>query len=145
LWQISQFGVVKVSASDADVIEIENYFPSSQLQLVDSYAVTGNWSGDIERSFSARLIGLNQSDINLLPGVERGDQLSTENAAAVRFIVSNLGSGELHWLPGLMQISTEDFYIAPLSVVADGEFIDSARLILINPANQMLYYVWLKF
>ena len=145
LWQLSQFGVVEVSASDADVIEIENYFPSSQLQLIDSYAVAGNWSGDIERSFSASLAGLSQPDIDLLPGVERGDQLSIENAAAVRFVAENIGDGELPWFPGLMQILTEYFYIAPLSVVADGEFIDSARLILINPANHMLYYAWLKF
>lgn len=133
-----------MNSDDPEVIQVAQYLQLPSLILQESYAVTGNWSGDIERGFSASIDSQVAEELLNFPGISRGDQLDAQSAAAVRFVANSFGES-VDWFPSSTQVSNQEFFVIPISIDADGEYIDSARLVLLDLANRLLFYAWVKF
>ncbi|MCG8414648.1 MAG: hypothetical protein MI746_10565 [Pseudomonadales bacterium] len=128
-----------------EVQQVRDLMSPAQFTLLDSYAVTGNMSGDIERGFRASITGITSAELESNGAFQRGDSLAASVENAVDFVLENFGNEESNWVPGPESVKTSDFYLYPMSIDAQNQYIDSARLVIVSPVNQSLYYFWLKF
>lgn len=144
-WQLSGSGEGTLPSDHADVRQVRSLFSSTQFEMLESYAVSGNWSGDIERGFKAHIEGVSIDELEQLSIVQRGDEFSPDYSVAADFVLENFGGADTNWVPAPESVKTSDYYLYPLSVEAQTQSIDSARLVLVSPANQLLYYFWLEF
>ena len=71
--------------------------------------------------------------------------MSAESAAAIRFVTENFGGRDAGWFPTAEQVLTPEYLIRELDVQAESDFIDSSRLLFVRPADQMVFYAWVKF
>ena len=118
--------------------------PRDQIELVDSYTLSGAWSGDGEAGFSVRVSGLNAGLIMGLGGVVRGDALTAELDNAVEFVAGLYGGGELNWFPRYQEVLTLEYYVYPFTLDVFDNYTDSARLLILHPVNAMAYFVYVK-
>ncbi len=143
--QLAGVGEGTLDENHTEVLQVRDLMSPAQFTLLDSYAVTGNMSGDIERGFRASITGITSADLDSNGAFQRGDSLAASLESAVDFVLENFGNEESNWVPGPESVKTRDFYLYPMSIDAQDQYVDSARLVMVSPANQSLYYFWLKF
>ena len=142
---IFQFSQGPLNRDHPDVRNIRYLFGELEFELLDSYGVEGSWAGDIERGFVARVPGLAAQWNRQFPAAVSGDALSGELLNAVSFVTQNLGGGVLHWFPRAGEVRTPNYSVQLLTVDVTGNSIDSSRLLLFRPADEMLFYAWVKY
>ncbi|MDA1372875.1 MAG: hypothetical protein O2971_19265 [Proteobacteria bacterium] len=118
--------------------------PQNQIELIDSYTLSGAWSGDGEAGFSVRVSGLNEALITGHDGVVRGDSLTAELDNALEFVADLYGGGELNWFPRYQEVLTPEYYVYPFTLDVFDNTTDSARLLILHPADAMAYFVYVK-
>lgn len=145
MYQISRSGEGTLSANHPDVVTVARLLGGANLELVQSYSISGNWSGDIDRGFVARVLNLDEQALTEIEFTQRGDQLSEYSTEAVRFVAGNIGGQNTSWFPPAEELLTADYLIREVDVQGDTTLIDSARLLFLRPRDQMVFYAWVKF
>jgi hypothetical protein len=144
LYRMSQIGPGEMQADHHDVALVASLLPGASLELTDSYQMSGNWSGDIDRGFAARVSNFDWQSLSQL-NAYRGDQLPESLAAATEFAVNNLGQGDQHWFPSAAEIMTERYFVYGLSMGPGAEQTDGGQMLFLRPEDAMLFYSWVKF
>lgn len=142
--QILRTGPEELDADAADFRLVQSLFPGAEMAMLQSYNLSGSWTGDSGKGFSARLRGLDDMQLSALPGMVRGDGLSLELESATEFVSDSLGAGELDWFPRYEDILSSSYFVYPLAMDSEGGYVDSARLLFMRPEDGMLFYAWVK-
>jgi hypothetical protein len=137
--QISRTGESEIDEQHADFQLVQQLLDDARLELQESYNITGNWSGDVDRGFVASALEPGPRALNLFQIAERGDQLSGELAATVRFVADNIGNGQITWFPTADEILSADYRVQPMSINPRTGEIESPRLLILRPADQMVF------
>ena len=143
-YQLSQYGPGEMESDHPDVQVVSSVLSGAEIVLLDSFAMSGSMTGDIDRGFAARVPGFNWGSLSEEIAY-RGDRLPEDLARVVRFNAENLGLGDLDWFPGADDILSENYFVYGLAMDVQGENVDSGRILLLRPADQMVFYSWVKF
>lgn len=111
-----------------------------KIKIQHSYKETGSWAGDYEKAFAIKLANIYESEIIQKDSVIRGDKLSPAILDAVKFVASSTDNGQMHWFPRIEQILSSEFYVYPVSMVHHDIYTDSVHIMLIRPADNMVFY-----
>ena len=144
-YQFSQYGAGEMDPGHPDVGVVSSLLRGAEIELTDSYAVYGNLSGDIDRGFAARVSGFDWESLNREATFYRGDQLPAELAQVVQFNAEHLGGGSLSWYPAAEDTLSLRYFVAGLSLDLQEGYVDSGRIVLLRPQDQMVFYSWVKF
>lgn len=151
LFYATFFGVLVYQGSRDPVVEPDDRAVVHVLQwlhqegdarLLSSYYPPVNWAGDYEKIFALELDEKVAADVVHRAGVVRGDQVAGDLAQALKFAM--LYTRELDWFPPHEDILAGDYYVASLQVVHQGGYTDGARLLIVQPDKQILYFVAAK-
>lgn len=145
LFQISRTGEGQIDEQHADFQLVQQLLDDARLELLDSYSSSGNWSGDVDRGFVAKALEPGPRALNLFQIAQRGDELSGELAATVRFVADNIGNGQVTWFPTADEILSPDYRVQPMSINPRTGEIESPRLLILRPADHMVFYAWVAF
>lgn len=143
-YQISQYGPGEMEADHADVAVVTAVLLGARLELLNSYQMSANMAGDIDRGFAARVSGFDWGSLNE-ETTYSGDQLPDDLARVIRFNVDNLGGGGLPWFPTVDDILSERYFVYGLVMDVGENWVDAGRILLLRPTDQMVFYSWVKF
>jgi len=134
-----------IDESDADYLELQRFFRHAPTELMQSHLLEGSWTGDVEKAFAVRVVGMDTELLWQQQGVVRGDRLTPELEYAVDFIGNLLDSGYVPWFPTLEEIRRDSHYVYPVMIVTQGSYPDSAQMIVMRPFDDMAFFVFLKY
>jgi hypothetical protein len=144
LYQMSQIRPGEMEADHPDIGMVASVLSGASLELTDSFQMSGNWSGDIDRGFAARVADFDWQSLSRV-NAYRGDQLPGNLASATEFAVNNLGQGRQSWFPSAAEIMTERYFVYGLNIEPGDHHADSAQMLFLRPEDGMVFYSWVKF
>ncbi len=146
--QLMGAGPGEMPRDHPDIRQVESLLGGARIEILNSYMVTGNWSGDIDRGFVGRISSTDSVESNTPPLLEAalpGDELPAPLRSAVRFLATHIGGDQADWFPGADEILTARYRVQALAVESQDAGVDSSRLLIIRPDDGMIYYGWVKF
>ncbi len=132
-----------IDVSDPDFLVLQRFFRNPPTELIDSHLLS-SFSGDVEKAFSVRVTGMDTELLWQQQGVLRGDRLTPELETAVGFLDIMLDSGYVDWFPTIEEIHRDSHYVYPISIVMQGSYPDSVRLIVMRPFDDMAFFIYQK-
>lgn len=138
-------GAGEMPADHPDIAQAESLLGGVDIEVLNSHAMSGNWSGDIDRGFVGKLVNISAQAMETIQSAPAGDQLDAATEMAVRFVADHLGGDQLTWFPDAEEILNPEYRVFILAAESEGEYLDSARLLITNPGEEMVFYGWVKF
>ncbi len=136
-------------ATNEDVEFVLNWtgLGSDRIQEVNnSYSSLMSFTGDHLEAYAIKISGVSLEELNKTSdfGTQwyRGDKLPQHIADAVSD--TRTWKREINWFPAEEEIRTESIYVWSESVHYSGSRVTAYRIILIRPADNMVFYISTK-
>lgn len=113
-----------------------------EVELLNSYHPTGNWSGDYETLFVLRLPAETIHHVTEKPGVVRGDQADDDVQALVSFL--STFTRDQPWFPTQAMMGSKECYLVPLASEVRSGLLDAGTLIVLEPDAHRVYFAAAK-
>ncbi|NKB35265.1 MAG: hypothetical protein GKR91_19380 [Pseudomonadales bacterium] len=133
-----------MDSDDPQITLVNRLLPQHEIEVLESFTMRGNWSGDVEKGFVAE-IDIDESFLEHWVEAQRGDRLTPARVDAVLFVTEWFGNGQLDWFPPAADFLSADFYYLPVKVNQGVDYIDDSKLVFINPSTNKLYFSWVVF